>query len=431
VVDAWRAIYIEERNTVVRTRDGQALGRFGFPFTDEQLCLADEVGAYAQEHFAPIAARWDRENRFPDENFRALHRQGWLRIPIDPRHGGIGKGIHHDPLAWVLVIEALSKACSNTGQTFQIWGHCISMIEELGTPEQAERLDCEALAGAVICSCGSEPASYTQARRPQAGIGQGTVAVPVDGGFRLTGRKLFISNAGAADIFFTFATLQNRDGSPAGLVHPVVRRDTPGLRVEMNWDALGMRGTASDDVVFEEIAVRADDVIGLDQPNAYYRSILAGSFLTGRSAVYLGIAEAALDFAVAYIRDRIGVGEDSLMQYRVGELEMTRQAAASMLYRSAWQWEQVIAGTMPAAQAASFTTQTHTFTGLAALRITEEALELCGGRGMLRNAPLERYHRDIRAYTVSPPTRSAAMRNLGSQLLAPQEQRESLVREGT
>ena len=422
---------VEQLGRIGKTHimQGQALRGPGFPFTAEQVQLADEVGAFANEHFAPTAERWDQENRFPTENFKALHENGWFRIPIAEEFGGMSKGIQHDPLAWTLIIQALSRACPNTGQTFQIWGHCIAMIEELGTRDQVSRCDALALAGDIWGSCGSDPGSYSQSRqRPPAE--KGTVATPVKGGVVLSGRKLFISNSGAADQFFVFAELLGQDGGSQGLIHPVLSRNTEGLTVDMAWDAMGMRGTASDNVVFDNVFVPERDVIALETPNAYYRSILAGSFLTGRAAVYLGTAEAALNFTLDYIRERVKAEKDPVMQYRIGELETVHQAAVSMLYRSAWLWQEVIAWSVPAPQAASFTTLTHSFVGQAALEITSGALELCGGRGMLRSAPLERLHRDVRAYTVSPPTRNTSLINLGAQLLEPREERASLVREG-
>lgn len=422
--------------------ESSAVVDLGFPFTAEQLDLAQTVGAFADEHFAPTASRWDRENAFPAANYAQLQEQGWLRLPVSRRFGGRGAGLHEDPMAWVLVVQRLSKACGNTGQTFQIWGHCMSMVEELSTPEQAARFTREAMAGAIWCSGGSEPSNYTQKRQPPqttAKVGvttentaktRTTIARQVEGGVRVSGRKLFISNSSAADRFFVFADLVSPEGKSLGLVHPVIERGAPGLRVEQSWDAMGMRGTASDDLVIEDVFVPNENVVGLHAPNAYFTSILAGSFLVGRAAVYLGIADAAFDFLVRYVRDRVKAGGDSVMQYRTGLLEAHRQMATSTLYRAAWQWREAIAGRASPADCASFAAMTHTSVSEAALKITSEALELCGGRGMLRTSPLEQFHRDVRAYSVSPPTASATMINLGTRLLAPQAQRETLVAEG-
>lgn len=414
----------------------------GFPFTPDQVALAAEVGAFGEKHFAPIAQRWDRENTFPRQNYELLKEQDWLRIPVSRRFGGMGCGLHEDPMAWVLIVRQLSKACGNTGQTFQIWGHCMSMIEELATPEQAARFTKEAMGGAIWCSGGSEPSNYTQKRQaPQttAKVGattentakaRATLAQQVEGGVRVSGRKLFISNSSAADRFFIFADLVSPAGKSLGLVHPVIERGAEGLRVEQSWDAMGMRGTASDDLIIEDVFVPNENVIGLQHPNAYFTSVLAGSFLVGRAAVYLGIADAAFEYLVRYVRDRVKAGNDPVMQYRVGQIEAHRQMATSTLYRAAWQWREAIAGRASPGECASFAAMTHTSVIESALKTTNEAIELCGGRGMLRTAPLEQYYRDVRAYSVSPPTASATMINLGSKILAPLAQRETLVGEG-
>jgi alkylation response protein AidB-like acyl-CoA dehydrogenase len=178
------------------------------------------------------------------------------------------------------------------------------------------------------------------------------------------------------------------------------------------------------------VFVPNENVIGLHQPNAYFTSVLAGSFLVGRAAVYLGIADAAFEYVVNYVRDKVKAETDPVMQYRVGQLEMHRQAAASMLYRAAVMWRDAVADKADPDYCSSFAAMTHAAVIEATLKITSEALELCGGRGMLRSSPLERYHRAVRAYSVSPPTINATMINLGTRLLAPRAERETLVGEG-
>lgn len=407
---------------------------------DQEQLVAD-LTAFGRHHFAPIAERWDRENRFPAENFALLKENGWLRLPISRRFGGFGCGLHENPVAWVSVVRALSSACGNTGQTFQIWGHCISMYEELGTPDQAARFAKESIDGAVWCSGGSEPTNFTQRRLSAAAAKvrataettakpRNTFARQVEGGVRVSGRKLFISNSSAADRFFIFAELVSPDGRSLGLVHPVIKRGAPGLQLLQSWDAMGMRGTASDDFVLEDVFVPNEDVVGLHKPNAYFTSVLAGSFLVGRAAVYMGICDAAFEFLVSYVRDRVKAGEDPVMQYRIGRLEMERQQAAAILNRAAVLWQDVLDGRAQADDCAAFAALTHASVIESVLTVTSEAIELCGGRGMLRSSPLERYYRDVRAYSVSPPTTNSTMVNVGTRILAPQADRETLVSEG-
>ncbi|WP_373086601.1 acyl-CoA dehydrogenase family protein [Sneathiella sp.] len=401
----------------------------GFPCNPEHVRLAAEIGTFADQHFKPIAAKWDTENTFPLVNFEKLKDQGWLGIPVSTRFGGQGLGLHENPLSWVLVIQQLSKACGNTGQTFQIWGHCMSMIEELSTPEQAKRFTQEAMQGIIWCSGGSEPSNYTQ-RRNSPTNARTTYARKVDGGVRVSGRKLFISNSTAAERFFIFAELMSPEGEHIGMVHPVINRGTEGLTVENTWDAMGMRGTASDNLILDDVFVPDEDIIGMHNPNGYYQSRLAGSFLVGRAAVYLGIADAAFLYLVQYLREKVKSGDDPIMQYRIGQLEIERQQSAAILYRAAWVWQEAIAGRGDMTECATYAALSHTAVSETALRITNEALELCGGRGMLKNSPLERYHRDVRAYSVSPPTSNATRVNIGTKILAPLTERDSLVGEG-
>lgn len=419
----------------------QAAATTDHSFGAEGRALLRKFTTLAQTEFAPHAERWDRENRFPIDNFKRLKEENWLRVPVARRFGGLGFGLHENPVAWVSFVRALSKACGNTGQTFQIWGHCMSMVEELSTPEQGARFTKEAMSeGAIWCSGGSEPANYTQKRQTggpkvratteTTAKARATVARQVEGGVIVNGRKLFISNSMAADRLFIFADLQAPDGTSLGLVHPVIRRGAKGLTVLNSWDAMGMRGTASDDLIMEDVFVPNADLIGAQHPNGYFTSVLAGSFLVGRAAVYMGIADAAFEFLVSYIRDKVKAGDDMVMQFRIGQLETTRQNAISILYRAAHLWEMALNGQGNPDECSSFAALTHCAVIDASLAITSQALELAGGRGMLRSSPLERYYRDVRAYSVSPPTINASMVNIGSRLLAPGAMRETLVEEG-
>ena len=116
------------------------------------------------------------------------------------------------------------------------------------------------------------------------------------------------------------------------------------------------------------------DVIGMHAPNAYYSSRLAGSFLVGRAAVYMGIADAAFEFLVRYLREKVQSSEDAVMQYRIGQLEIERQQATSLLYRAAWVWQEAIEGRGDMTECATYAALCHTGVSESALRITSEAL---------------------------------------------------------
>ena len=128
--------------------------------------------------------------------------------------------------------------------------------------------------------------------------------------------------------------------------------------------------------------------------------------------------------------DKVKADDDLVMQFRIGQLETTRQSAIAILYRAAHLWEKALEGEANPDDCATFAAMTHVAVIEASLAITSQALELAGGRGMLRSSPLERYYRDVRAYSVSPPTINATMSNLGSRILAPGRLRETLVEEG-
>jgi alkylation response protein AidB-like acyl-CoA dehydrogenase len=234
----------------------------------------------------------------------------------------------------------------------------------------------------------------------------------------LDGRKHFNSLAGVADWYVIFANLEGIDDPIRSLTLFVVAKDNPGLEVEMNWDAMGMRATATNGLRLSNCAVRHEDILG--EPGGYFRSVINNAYFIAFAANYLGGAQAAYDWAAGYVAEKIAGAEDPLMQYHFGEVDTAIEAARIVLYDAAVLWrcwlgngrrEQDLKPAYLASHRAKI------LCARAALLSTDTALESCGGRATLKSSPIERIHRDVRTYTVAPPIVDRSLELLGRSKL--------------
>ena len=392
------------------------------PLDPEARRALARVERVARDVVGPEAAQCDRENRFPHAAFEALRRDGLLAMAVPREFGGMGLGLDGDPLAWTLALELLARADCSTSQTFQITGHCLTYFGELGTEAQKRKYFAEVLEhGKLFCSAGSEPSFHTTARAGRR-MPITTIARKTRDGYVLDGRKHFNSLAGVADWYVIFANLEGIDDPMHSLTLFVVAKDNPGLEVEMNWDAMGMRATATNGLLLRNCLVRDEDIVGA--PGGYFRSVINNAYFIAFAANYLGGAQAAYDWAAAYVAEKVTGAEDPLMQYHFGEVDTAIEAARIVLYDAAVLWRRWLGNgrreqDLKPAYLASH--RAKILCARAALLATDTALESCGGRATLKSSPIERIHRDVRTYTVAPPIVDRSLELLGrSKLTNPQ-----------
>jgi alkylation response protein AidB-like acyl-CoA dehydrogenase len=266
--------------------------------------------------------------------------------------------------------------------------------------------------GALINGLASEP----ELGSPSRGGGYKTSASPTEGGWLVNGRKTWSTLAPGLRYGTVLLTVHERDGSVArGSM--LVPMDSPGVSIEETWDNLSMRATGSHDVVFKNVFV--PDRHRLPTAGGAPGSQVSGWALMG-SAVYLGIAQAARDFAVSYAKSRVASGlgkpiaELPNVQSRVAEMELLLLQARTLLYATAREWQ-----AQPARRATmgwQFAAAKYTVTNHA-IAITDQALRVVGSVGLQRQHPLERYFRDVRAGLGNPPMDDVALSLIGKHAL--------------
>jgi alkylation response protein AidB-like acyl-CoA dehydrogenase len=355
------------------------------PLTREQADIVARMAELARTRFAPRAARYDAESSFPYENYRDLHEAGLLALAVPSRHGGVGA----DPVAYAHAMRELAKGCSATALTLNMHSTVTSFIDALGTEAQRRRWFGDVVErGRLIASITSEP---EQSFRDKFVLN--TVFRRVDGGWRVAGVKQFCSLGDAADYYFVTGVVEGAASARDGVISAMIPRGDAGVKIEGVWNATGMRGTISHTIRYDS-AVADADVVGT--PGSLLTIDLSG-FALGYAAVYLGIGEAAFDYMVEYAKTRTlrpSLRAARLLLHEAATVRMAGDKAATMLAVN----------------------QAKTYCADVGLDATTRALRLAGGRGILKELPLERWHRDALAGPVMPPANDRCLETAGKLL---------------
>ncbi len=359
-----------------------------FQLTAQQADIQARTRAIAAEALAARAASVDRDGRFPTENFGDLHRAGLLALLVPRDLGGEGADI----ISYVLACEEVGRACGSTALPFLMHqGNCLAILVG-GSPEQQRRyLGAVTGEGKLIGVAFSEPGSGSNFAVPQ-------ITSRRDGDrYVLNGRKFFATGAGHVDYLLVNTQIEDAAAPTDTNLFILDARNNPGLHVQENWDAMGMRGTPSNDVILEDCAVPAADRIGEHGKALDTLLQIAGVYYLGMAGAFLGIGQAALDYAANHLQTRVQFPDPKPLAHHQGlrfafaDAHVALQGARWLLYHASF-----VAQTDPA-NAVVPVHEAKLACNLAAIQATDRAMQLCGGRGYLKRNPVERYYRDVRA----------------------------------
>ena len=259
---------------------------------------------------------------------------GLLAMAVPREYGGLGL----DMLTYVMVIEKLAQGCTNTAMTVHMHSVVQRYIDALATPQLKASLYPDVVEeGRLFGSWGSEPG-----RRGGSGVVQ-TVIAPTNGGYVINGQKHFCTMAGGAYRYMVHCSMKGMDGS-ASVLMAMVPSSAAGLAITGEWNTLGMRGTVSPSVSFDDCFVDGDMVMG--EPGLSERAGVGQGFGLGYAAVYIGAATRALDFLIdhskthRYSPDPDFLSHSQVVQRGVAEMTLALQGARLVLYHSATRWEE-------------------------------------------------------------------------------------------
>jgi len=379
-----------------------------------QQDLVARARRLALDRFAPRAAAHDRDATFPFEDYADLRREGWLGLCVPERYGGLGA----DYETYCLVAEAIAQGHAATALTFNM--HCLTMLMmgvladampmSSAARERHEKLRAAKFrevieAGAFYGQPHSEPVEQgqTDTQLSMGGRRFGTTARKVDGGYVVSGRKFFVSLAGCAPYFATPAILLADGPWIERTLYLQVPRDAPGVSFPGDWDPMGMRGTVSRDMQLQDVFVPDEgEVLPPGTFGAMYNAFPQLSPLTF-GATFLGLMQAAYDGAIAYLSGHMtgapGLHTEAAVKgHAVAEMLFTLEGTRALYYRAI---SEARVGAPP--DAVQRARAAHVSVQRGAVSVTQEAIRVCGGRGLLKRYPLERYARDARAGALMRP----------------------------
>jgi alkylation response protein AidB-like acyl-CoA dehydrogenase len=347
--------------------------------TDDQREIRDLAKRFADEEVAPQAAAWDREHTFPKQVVQHLGELGLMGVCVPEEHGGAGA----DFLSYCLVLEELSRADAGLGVTVAVHTSAGTLpILEHGSRDQVDRL-------VPPLAQGHELAAFALTESG-SGSDAGAMRTRADGDGRITGTKQWTTNGSHAHVFLVFARDPGSDRAGAY----VVRRGAGGFRVVREEEKMGLNSSSTADLSFEDTPGER-----LGEPGAGMRIALR-TLDTGRigiAAQAVGIAQAALDVATAYAKERQAFGRPigalQAIQQKLADMHTEIEAARALVWRAARLKEAGRPHTVEGAQAKLFASRV-------ARQWTGEAIQVLGGYGYTKEFPAERYYRDAKVTEI-------------------------------
>lgn len=357
---------------------------FNVPKTHE--LFRQMIREFVENEVKPIAAEVDEEERFPMETVEKMAKIRIMGIPIPKEYGGAGG----DNLMYAMAVEELSKACATTGvivsahTSLGTWP-----ILKFGTEKQKQKYLPKLASGEWIGAFGlTEPNAGTDA------AGQQTMAVqdPETGEWILNGSKIFITNAGYANVYVIIAMTDKSKGLK-GISAFIVEANTPGFSIGKKEMKLGIRGSSTCELIFENCRIPKENLLGDKGKGFKIAMMTLDGGRIGIAAQALGIAAGALGEAIGYAKERKQFGRTLAQfqntQFQIANLDVKVEAARLLVYKAAWRESNNLPYSLDAARAKLFAAET-------AMEVTTKAVQIFGGYGYTREYPVERMMRDAK-----------------------------------
>ncbi|WP_370278521.1 isovaleryl-CoA dehydrogenase [Pontibacterium sp.] len=366
--------------------------------------LREQINSFAAKEIAPRAEEIDQQNEFPNDLWRKFGDMGLLGITVKEEYGGVDMGY----LAHVIAMEEISRASASVGLSYGAHSNlCVNQIHRNGNEEQKQKYLPKLISGEHIGALAmSEP-----------NAGSDVVSMKLharDNGdhYLLNGNKMWITNGPDANTYVIYAKTDVTAG-PKGITAFIVERDYPGFSRHQKLDKLGMRGSNTCELVFEDCPVPKENVLGelnggvkvLMSGLDYERLVLSGG--------PLGIMEAAMDIVIPYIRDRKqfgqSIGEFELVQGKVADMYSIMNASKAYVYMAA---QAAVRGEASRKDAAGCIL----YTAEMATKIALDAIQLLGGNGYINEFPTGRLLRDAKLYEIGAGTSEIRRMLIGREL---------------
>ena len=376
-----------------------------FGLTKEQQLVKQMVRDFALNEVKPMAAEVDEHEVFPIENVKKMGKIGMMGIPFAKEYGGAGG----DVLSYILTVEELSKVCATTGVIVSAHTSLgAGAINDFGTEEQKKKYLVPLAKGEKIGAFGlTEPGAGTDA------AGQQTVAVLEGDHYVLNGSKIFITNGGVADTFVIFAMTDKKLGTK-GISAFIVEKDFPGFSIGKIEEKMGIRGSSTTELIFENCIVPKENLLGKEGKGFGMAMKTLDGGRIGIAAQALGIAEGAYDEAVKYMKERKQFGRNlgafQGLQWMIAEMNTKIEAARFLVYKAAWLKQNKLPYSVDAARAKLFAAEV-------AMEVTTKSVQIHGGYGFTKDYPVERMMRDAKITEIYEGTSEVQKMVIAGSLL--------------
>lgn len=360
---------------------------------------------FAETEVEPLAQDIDEEERFPVETVAKMAKAGFFGIPFPKEYGGQGA----DNLSYAMCVEELSRVCGTTGVI--VSSHtslCAAPIYEFGTEEQKAKYLPALAKGEKLGAFGlTEPGAGTDAS------GQQTKAVLDGDHYVLNGSKIFITNAGYADIYIIMAMTDPSQGT-RGISAFIVEKDYPGFSVGKKEKKMGIRASSTCELVMENCIVPKENLLGKEGKGFGIAMKTLDGGRIGIAAQALGLAQGSLDKTVAYVKERKQFGKPisafQNTQFQLADMDVKTEASRLLVYKAAAYKDKKLNFTKEAAMAKLFAAET-------AMEVTTKAVQLHGGYGYMREYDVERMMRDAKITEIYEGTSEVQRMVISSALL--------------
>ncbi|MCB0463667.1 MAG: acyl-CoA dehydrogenase [Flavobacteriaceae bacterium] len=355
-----------------------------FSLTEEHLMIRDAARDFAQTELLPGVIERDNTQTFPDELVRKMGELGFMGIMVDPKYGGSGM----DAISYVLIMEELSKIDASASVMVSVNNSLVCYgLEAFGTEEQKQKYLTKLATGEQIGAfCLSEPEAGSDA------TSQKTTAIDMGDHYIINGTKNWITNGGRSDVYLVIAQTDREKGHK-GINAFIVEKGTPGFDIGPKEDKLGIRGSDTHTLQFNDVKVPKENRIGEDGFGFKFAMKTLSGGRIGIAAQALGIASGAYELALKYSKERKAFGTEicnhQAIAFKLADMYTEIEAARMLVMKAAWDKDQGNNYDMSSAMAKLYASKV-------AMEQTVEAVQIHGGNGFVKEYHVERLMRDAK-----------------------------------
>ena len=376
-----------------------------FALNEEQLELQEMVREFVEKEITPYAAEMDAENHMRDGLIDKANEMGLLNVIVPEELDGPGL----DSISVATIYEELGKGCAGVATSLAANSLATVPVLLAGTDEQ-KKMYCDILNnGGLAAFALTEPGAGSDA----GGVSTRAVHNKEEGTYTLNGTKMFITNGGLAEIFLVFANTR-KTGGIRGLTAFIVPKDTPGFSVGKKENKMGIRPSNTTELVLQDVVIPESYRVGREDEGFRIAMNTLDSARPFVGAVSVGIAQAALDYAVKYAKERRQFGQPiasfQMVQGMLADMAMKVETARLMVQKACWMRDQGMEFSKEAAMAKCYAADT-------AMQVTTDAVQVMGGYGYTKEYPVEKMMRDAKIMQIYEGTNQIQRLVIANKLL--------------